>query len=95
MRVSRYLAALALAFLVACSTTPASSDPRQQAVDATYKTGLSLDASVNATRAAIQAGVLKGADAANALKAFEVTQASLKAAQAALKAEPAASGVAK
>ena len=94
--MKRLFMILCTAVLVACAST--STDPRQQALDSAYKTGVSLDASIVATRAAVQAGVLKGADAANALKAFEATQAGLKAAQAALKAEPAspaASGAAK
>jgi len=93
-RIVSFLLACAFAFatlgmLEGCTSTPATSaDPRQQAVDATYKAAVALDASITATRGAVLAGALKGNDAVNAMKAFDATYASLRAAQAALQAAP-------
>ena len=82
--------AFALALLGACASTPAgSTDPRQQALEAAYKSAATLDAAITATRGAVRSGALKGQDARNALQAFETSMASLKAAQAALAAQPA------
>lgn len=82
------LTALACFLLAACASTT-STDPRQQAVEATYKSAVTLDAAITATRGAVRSGALKGQDAQNALKAFEMSMTSLKAAQAALAAQPA------
>lgn len=88
--MKRLFLILATALLTACATP--SGDPRQQAIDATYKSAATLDAAVSATRAAVKSGALKGQDAENALKAFQTSIASIKAAQASLAATP-ASGV--
>jgi len=79
--------AFALALLAACAS-PGTGDPRQQAVEAAYKAGVTLDAAITATRGAVRSGALKGQDAQNALRGFETSMASLKAAQAALAASP-------
>lgn len=89
-KLTQVVMVVMVALLVACATTT-STDPRQEAIDATYKSAVTLDAAVTATRAAVQSGALKGKDADNALKAFTATQASLRAAQAAIAATPAAS----
>lgn len=82
----RLFLAAALALLTACASTP--GDPRQQAVDATFKSAATLDAAVTATRAAIQSGALKGQDAAKALQGLEASVAGVKSAQASLAATP-------
>lgn len=81
------LAIAAVALAAGCSTT--SGDPRQDAVNATTKSAITLDAAVTATRGAIRSGALKGKDAENAIKALETSVNSVKAAEAALLAAPA------
>ena len=82
----KILASLALAIaIVACGTTPSSTDPLQQAVQTTQTAGVALEAVITAADAALQAGKLKPADARKAYNSFVATRNGLAASLATLK----------
>lgn len=96
-RLSILFAAAVLA-LAACTTAPGGT-PAQQAVNTTAVACTNINAAIAGADQAVQAGVLKGQDARNALKGLTAAQAgcvtALAAIQAANAAASAASGVSK
>lgn len=102
--MKRHFVILAAALLCACATPPAGTTlaPAQQAINAATVSYTSIDTAIVQADAAVKAGVLKGQDARNAVKAFTDAKASLdvglvalRAANAAASAAAAASGVSK
>lgn len=80
---------------VACAAPGGTTDPGQQLLNATTDTCKANVAAIKSFNAAVMAGVLKGDNARNGLKALEATQASCNNALATFQAAVAASGASK